>query len=163
MKSYNAVKSDYDLQKDARRDADYLCQVDRRQVDRHEKEEKTAHPRAHSKEKAFLLSLYKLRAASISRQAAFTPFLAFAIEFIGQFHASQQASSYERMANPTERMGCLPGGTRRATTSYDMRFCGGYIDGLSHVYPRTKPKTKLPSEKQREAECISKRVVNGTA
>lgn len=47
MKSYNAVKSDYDLQKDARRDADYLCQVDRRQVDRHEKEEKTAHPRAY--------------------------------------------------------------------------------------------------------------------
>lgn len=32
-----------------------------------------------------------------------------------------------------------------------------------HVYPRTKPKTKSPSEKQREAECISIRVVNGTA
>ena len=53
--------------------------------------ERTGKALRHSKEKAFLLSLYKLRAASISRQAAFTPFLAFAIEFIGQFHASQQA------------------------------------------------------------------------
>lgn len=47
MKSYNAVKSGYDLQKDARKDANYLCHVDRRQVDRHGKEDKTAHPRVY--------------------------------------------------------------------------------------------------------------------